>query len=377
MQSTKQEQNAVKRAASLSGKTYQGCSAQKTMPSAAFWERFPEKIANCNHQGGKWKNTGCVFGPKRAIAWRVLDAQYFGVAQRRRRVFVVASAREGFDPAEILFESDGVRRDTPPRREAGQSTTHDVGESTKATGSHWDSIANPHPALTQSHNTGGIGASNQEVFSQRGSGLVPHGYRMTAFGEYADDETVSTMKARDCKGATDLVVHGTQDPCVQKDLAFALGRNRGQENVVYTCATKQQAMTCEANLASTLGANDFKEPQAVSFGIPGNWIGRKPENGGNAVEPMHDISPCQTTTDRYAVAYNFAVRRLTPIECERLQGFPDNWTQIPWRNKPVDQCPDGPRYKAIGNSKAVPVVHWLGRRINQWLINQESEDHGI
>jgi DNA (cytosine-5)-methyltransferase 1 len=60
-----------------------------------------------------------------------------------------------------------------------------------------------------------------------------------------------------------------------------------------------------------------------------------------------------------------AVRRLTPIECERLQGFPDNYTSIPWRNKAADQCPDGPRYKALGNSMAVPVMAWIGSRIQQ------------
>ena len=58
-----------------------------------------------------------------------------------------------------------------------------------------------------------------------------------------------------------------------------------------------------------------------------------------------------------------AVRRLTPTECERLQGFPDSYTAIPWKNKPVDQCPDGPRYKALGNSMAVPVMRWIGERI--------------
>ena len=58
-----------------------------------------------------------------------------------------------------------------------------------------------------------------------------------------------------------------------------------------------------------------------------------------------------------------AVRRLLPVECERLQGFPDNYTAIPWRGKPADQCPDGPRYKALGNSWAVPVARWIGERI--------------
>ncbi|WP_084404135.1 DNA cytosine methyltransferase [Marinobacterium litorale] len=84
--------------------------------------------------GKRWTNAGCVYGPQRAVAWRVLDAQYFGVAQRRRRVFVVASARADFDPAAVLFEHEGVRRDTPPSREKGQSTSHDVAPSLTASG---------------------------------------------------------------------------------------------------------------------------------------------------------------------------------------------------------------------------------------------------
>jgi DNA (cytosine-5)-methyltransferase 1 len=65
-----------------------------------------------------------------------------------------------------------------------------------------------------------------------------------------------------------------------------------------------------------------------------------------------------------AVMHAMAVRRLTPVEFERLQGYPDTYTQIPWRKKPADECPDGPRYKALGNSWAVPVVAWIGRRIH-------------
>ena len=71
----------------------------------------------------------------------------------------------------------------------------------------------------------------------------------------------------------------------------------------------------------------------------------------------------QSDTGKAAVAHVMAVRRLTPVECERLQGFPDNYTRIPWRGKDVDNCPDGPRYKALGNSWAVPVVRWIGNRI--------------
>jgi len=73
------------------------------------------------------------------------------------------------------------------------------------------------------------------------------------------------------------------------------------------------------------------------------------------------------------VAAGSAVRRLTPTECERLQGFPDGWTAIPWRNKPESECPDGPRYKAIGNSKAVPVVRWIGERLLSNLAMFKNE----
>jgi len=99
------------------------------------------------------------------------------------------------------------------------------------------------------------------------------------------------------------------------------------------------------------------------IGIPGNWIGREPENGGNSKTPMFDISPSLTATDRHGVSYQSFVRRLTPLECERLQGFPDNYTRIPYRGKSEDKCPDGPRYKALGNSMAVNVIRWIGQRI--------------
>lgn len=289
--------------------------------------------------GGKWTHAGCVSGPERVIAWRVLDAQFFGVAQRRRRVFVVASARRGFDPAAVLFELDSVRRDSAPRRESQPEIARNAGERTKV-GSHWDNPANPHPTLNQSNNIGGIGASNQELFSQRGSGLVSDSY---------SDVSRTLLAKENDSTAEDLetyVVHGTQDPDTNIDLAHTLGRNNGQEN-------------------------------AVAYGIPGNWIGRAPENGGNATEPMHDVSPCLTVADRHGVAMSMSVRRLTPIECERLQGFPDNHTLIGWRGKDTDECPDGPRYKAIGNSMAVPVMRWIGERISAALPAEKMNgDYG-
>ena len=149
--------------------------------------------------GGKWTHAGCVSGPERVIAWRVLDAQFFGVAQRRRRVFVVASTRKGFDPAAVLFELDCVRRDSAPSRGAGKATAGTTGSCVKV-GSHWDNPANPHPTLNQSHNIGGIGQSNQELFSQRGCGII---------AQSVTGDISHTLKAEGFDGSEDGTGRGT------------------------------------------------------------------------------------------------------------------------------------------------------------------------
>lgn len=103
-----------------------------------------------------------------------------------------------------------------------------------------------------------------------------------------------------------------------------------------------------------------------------NTIGRKPENGGNGIGVNEDTSFTLNATGVHGIATESAVRKLMPVECERLQGFPDNWTQIPYRGKPAEQCPDAPRYRAIGNSWCVPVVRWIGQRIEKELINENA-----
>jgi DNA (cytosine-5)-methyltransferase 1 len=258
--------------------------------------------------GKRWSNAGYVLGPERAIAWRVLDAQFFGVAQRRRRVFVVATARGDIDPAKILFESEGLRRDYPPRRETTEivaaftargAGTGGADDSQEQAG-HLQTVVG---AIAAHSFTGGAGGRPEGAAAGH---YIPVGtFRLRAFGEYVKDGTGSTCKARYHKDATDLAVmsvHGTQDNDIQK---------------------------------------------------------------------------------------NMAVRRLTPVECERLQGFPDNHTLIPTQKRKqltaeeyaylrhhrseltAEQAyrlaADGPRYKAIGNSMAVPVMRWIGSRIQEAL----------
>lgn len=98
-----------------------------------------------------------------------------------------------------------------------------------------------------------------------------------------------------------------------------------------------------------------------------NTIGRKPENGGNGIGVNEDTSFTLNATGVHGIATESAVRKLMPVECERLQGFPDDYTRIPYRGKSAEECPDAPRYKALGNSWAVPVIRWIGKRIQKEL----------
>lgn len=106
---------------------------------------------------------------------------------------------------------------------------------------------------------------------------------------------------------------------------------------------------------------------APCFALAENIIGRQPQNGGNGPGFSTEMSYTLNATGVHGVSFEGCVRRLTPVECERLMGFSDNYTQIPYRGKPAEKCPDAPRYKALGNSWAVPVVRWIGKRIDKVL----------
>ena len=308
-------------------------SLRQDDPAIIFWENVPGVLSTKDNafgcflgalageddplipSGEKWTNAGCVYGPQRTVAWRVLDAQYFGVAQRRRRVFVVASARDDFDPTAVLFESDGVRRDIAPSREAGEK------------------VANCFTSSPSQHRS-----PNED------STLITAS-RMVAFGEYVDDGTASAMKARDYKDATDLVTQPIaftteQTPKASYDKTFTITKGSPTGG-----GHPQAVMQPTVMVAPTLTASNdpSRSPQSTEV--------------TNQVSAIHAVS--------------MAVRRLTPMECERLQGFPDGYTNIPWRKK--NESPDGPRYKALGNSWAVPNVRWIGQRI-QNLIQGSKHD---
>jgi len=235
--------------------------AQRQRPRWIVWENVPGVLSS---NGGRDFGTflGALGELGYGFAYRVLDAQWFGVAQRRRRVFVVGCLGDWQRPAQVLFESESVRWDTPPSREARKSIAARTRDGTPCR--WWD---------------GG--------------------------------DVAATLTKQNASGA--------------------------------------QRMPDKDNFGAVL------QPvaQPVAFY---DYLGSQ----GGGVEI--GVSPTLKKKDGVAVTQPaMQVRRLTPVECERLQGFPDNYTNIPWRKK--DESPDGPRYKALGNSMAVPVMRWIGERI--------------
>jgi DNA (cytosine-5)-methyltransferase 1 len=474
-------------------------------PAIVFWENVPGVLNTKDNAfgcflaglagedlpieptGGKWTNAGAVFGPSRAVAWRVLDAQYFGVAQRRRRVFVVASAREDFDPAAVLFEFQGLRRDTAPSREAGKVAPTIPSRSTAGGGlgtdfdldggvitmAHGQANAEIKPdgsaptltcvheapiAAYVSHTLRGEGFDASEDGTGRGTPLVPVAQPIALA-----ENTIGRQPENGGNGGGYTVggpmytlnatgVHGVAQPVAfvqnSRDEVRLMG---GDGSLVGALAAetgaKQQCYVAQPVTYDLFNVTAPVNRQNRTPGDPCHTLARSNAEHAAVVQPIAfqsvdfgadatvDLSPTMRSHDPMAVAIGtdcfnggitgdvaatmgargssqnlsgptvmqpigldeeqnamldgfgtlkartagggfegsvmtpaMQVRRLTPVECERLQGFPDGYTAIPWRNKPVDECPDGPRYKALGNSWAVPCVQWIGSRIRMEVL---------
>lgn len=165
----------------------------------------------------------------------------------------------------------------------------------------------------------------------------------------------------------------------QTDLPLIVSENcRGSVNLYKTsnCLTTGGGKPCQGYAAALClqengtdrSVTEEKSPPLRTSVVPAlcireNTIGRQPQNGGNDVGIQEELAYTLTTAGAHGVATKARVRRLTPVECERLMGFPSDWTKVPFRGKPADQCPDAPRYKACGNSMCVNVMQWIGERI--------------
>jgi DNA (cytosine-5)-methyltransferase 1 len=252
--------------------------AQRKRPQWLVWENVPGVLSS---NGGR--DFGSFLGALAEIgygfAYRVLDAQFFGVAQRRRRVFVVGYLGDWRRAAAVLFERESLSGNPAPSREKGEKVA---------------------PAVTTGPPFSRTGNERVEC-----EAIVPE---------------VRTVGALDTQCGLAQQAHQSFNPGHYVLEREAMG-------------------TITARMFNALGARDAEE---------------------GAILPAVGFTP-----QEHAVQSGLGVRRLTPTECERLQGFPDGFTQVPYRNRSADKCPDGPRYKAIGNSMAVPVMRWIGERIQQ------------
>jgi DNA (cytosine-5)-methyltransferase 1 len=309
--------------------------ADRYRPQWLVWENVPGVLSS---NGGR--DFAAFLGGLGQLgygfAYRVLDAQHvrtrrfpFAVPQRRRRVWVVGYLGDWRRAAAVLFDRESLSGHPPPRRESGQGV-----------------------AASLIASVGDCGPDGGQAKSGR---LIPAGIGV-------DNNTARSLTASH-------TATGRLDPSEMTFISVAptldanFGRLQGHDNqhIDGGCGLFVAGAICRDSFSG--GAGGRPEGAAANHFIQ---VAFAPKAGGKQTTlGFSDDGACQTlgTTQEPAIVTPWAVRRLTPAECERLMGFPDGFTAIPWRGKPADQCPDGPRYKALGNSWAVNCAEWVGERI--------------
>ena len=304
-------------------------------PKWFVWENVPGVLSS---SGGRDFGSflGAVAELGYGFSYRVLDAQYFGVPQRRRRVFVVGCLGDWVSASKVLFEPDCLSRDIEESRKTRERTATDTEKSV---------------------------GSNIETFNRQ------------SHSQFGIDPLASTVKARDHKQFTDLVVYETHpaDSRVREmgdicqtvtsrwgtgggNVPIALQDISGRDKAQNGRGWNDEGLMYTLDAAATQGVAYSIREDAIAGNFSATPLAVTPAL--QALRPSVQSHHAQTF-----IAQKMAVRRLTPVECERLQGFPDNYTNIPWRGKP--ESPDSLRYKAMGNSMAVPCMKWIGERIQQ------------
>jgi DNA (cytosine-5)-methyltransferase 1 len=317
--------------------TYVGI-LDKFRPKWCVWENVPGVLSS---NGGKDFGSflSALVELRYGFAYRVLDAQYFGVAQRRRRVFVVGCLGDWRSAAEVLFESESLSRNIKPSSQKKQETS---AFTTSSFGSYSTGVG------TIRATGGDLGGGSETLYVPNLANCL-----QTTCNDYsrADGFNVIAM----------------QGNLIGRDKGGPNGIGISELNTMYTLTKTDVHAIAHAfkpellkrlgeigskELCPTLLANMDDNQVATAFG----W-----QNNVNQSMSVNLITPTLDKSKVPALFNNMVVRKLTPVECERLQGFPEGYTDIKPKNKAT---PDGPRYKALGNSMAVPVMKWIGERIN-------------
>jgi DNA (cytosine-5)-methyltransferase 1 len=404
--------------------TYVGI-LDKFRPKWFIWENVPGVLSS-----GGGRDFGSFLGAVAecgyGFAYRVLDAQYFGVAQRRRRVFVVGHLGDWRPPAQVLFESESLRRDTPKGRKKGETittfATPSVANCLQTTCNDY-SRADGFNMICTEH-TGPLTARDHKGISS--DDCNPTMMKLVAYENHPSDSRVREM-GEVCQTVTSTWGSGGGNIPFVQNIAYEWHNQDSRIKPIQVAATlncnasgkeghliqevfrkSRRAQSADdfetwindgkANTLNTFDLGDIRTTHAVAtaFGwqnsasqsmsvdtitptldksktpavvysfdslASNSMKSKNPLSGCRQVELSKTIDttyPCPSKNQGgIGIMQSMAVRRLTPVECERLQGFPDNYTNI------RENCPDGPRYKAMGNSMAVPVMRWIGERINR------------
>lgn len=340
--------------------------ADRLRPRWLVWENVPGVLSS---NGGR--DFGAILGGMVELgygfAYRVLDAQFFGVAQRRRRVFVVGHAGDWRRAAAVLFERHSLSGHPAPRREAGKAAPTIPSRSSAGGGLGTDFDCDGGLISSTGHtahclNAGGMGRQDYETET-----LIAHTLKGEGFDASEDGTGRGTPIVPVAYRTT-----GNDGCYATGDAVGALTQSTDPNAQIIAFSAKDHGADAMSDLSPTLRAGGHSNSHANAGVMPAVVqpfvMMERGRNGEPNLEYRQDGTANAILTPNGgrgglgvgAFAAASAVRRLTPRECERLQGFPDDYTLIPHRGKPAA---DGPRYKALGNSMAVPVMSWIGRRI--------------
>jgi len=391
---------------------------QRYRPRWVVWENVPG-VLSANDGRDFSAFIGGLADLGYGLVWRVLDAQYFGVAQRRQRVFVVGHARDWHRAAAVLLERASLSGHPAPCREAREGVAGTLGGSAQSGGFRTTDLDNTgafipmvmahgqanaelgqdqSPSLTCNHEAPVLAFGMKDDGADCSVDVSPTLRAGTHDGSHANGGVMPAVAVRTAQtsanghGVAEDVAH-TLDGAQGQAIAFkpshftrnkdgapsdivpplSADADKGDQDTVIAFADVADPVA--ANQARTYtreGAHNFRVSNvAISFRSDASREGaaltpspdaegrvRLRDPGFNVYE---DVAPTLDATAPHGVGHRMQVRRLTPRECERLQGFPDDYTRVPYRGK---VAADGPRYKALGNSMAVPVVRWIGQRIH-------------
>ena len=334
--------------------------ARRLRPRWLVWENVPGVLSI---DGGRTFGTFLGLMGELGYGWayRVLDAQHFGVPQRRRRVFVVGYFGDWRPAAAVLFERYCLSGYPTPSRETRQGATHSVapsltgsGRGVERTGESrgQDPVVAVCPTLRSGGNqTGGDRPPGSDV-DTCDSLVVTHSLRADGF-DASEDGTGRGTPLVPCAFINQC---GAESGDISSTLK--LGCHSALPMIAFSC--KDHGADA-GDTAPTLRAMEFDGSHANGGGqvaVVGVGVGEV--SGTLRSDPGSGFRSDGSNVGAIAI-HGMAVRRLTPVECEKLQGLPPGYTNVPYRGKPAA---DGPRYKAIGNGWAVPVVRWIGERIN-------------